>query len=126
MPYEHVKKAGLTGRTKAFAVRIIKLYGALPKDTVAQVIGKQLLRSGTSVGAHYREAGRARSSAEFISKVEVGLQELDETKYWIELLIECSIVSQDRLSELLQESDEIMAMLVASVKTVKKNRNRKN
>ena len=125
MVVKHKKEAGLTVRTKSFAIRIVKLYSALPKDTAAQVIGKQLLRSGTSVGAHYREAGRARSPAEFISKVEVGLQELDETIYWIELLVECEIVSQNRLNDLIREANEIMAMLIASVKTAKKNRSQK-
>lgn len=70
-------------RTKNFALRIIKLFSALPKQTEAQVIGKQILRSGTSVGAQYREACRARSDAEFISKIESGLQELEETMYWL-------------------------------------------
>jgi four helix bundle protein len=110
---------GLSARTKAFAVRIVRLYSALPKTQVAQVIGKQLLRSGTSVGAHYREASRSRSPAEFISKLEVGVQELDETKYWIELLIECEIVPPSRLEELLSEADAIISMLVSSVKTAK-------
>src|SRR2546423_4056699 len=73
-------------RTKSFALRIIRLYAALPKTVEAQVIGKQLLRSGTSVGAHYREAQRAKSNADFISKIEGGLQELEETVYWLELL----------------------------------------
>ena len=70
-------------RTKKFALRIIRLYSAVPKTTEAQVIGKQLLRSGTSVGAHYRESTRARSTAEFISKLEGGLQELEESAYWL-------------------------------------------
>jgi four helix bundle protein len=112
---------GLTGRTKRFAVRIIKLYSSLPKSTQAQVIGKQLIRSGTSPGAHYREGSRARSTAEFISKLEVGIQELEETKYWLELLIECNIVSEKRLHELMIEADELTAMLVASVRTAKQN-----
>jgi four helix bundle protein len=77
----------LRTRTKQFALRIIRLYGALPSGNVAQVLGKQLLRSGTSVGAHYREGCRARSTAEFVSKLEVGLQELDESAYWLELLV---------------------------------------
>jgi four helix bundle protein len=75
-------------RTKAFALRVVRLYCALPKTTEAQVLGKQVLRSGTSIGAHYREAMRARSPAEFVSKIEGGLQELEETSYWLELLIE--------------------------------------
>ena len=106
-------------RTKAFAVRIVRLYTALPKDTAAQVLGKQLLRSGTSVGAHYREAQRSRSSAEFISKIEVALQELEETDYWIDLLVECGIIKSDRLAPLKTEIQELLAMLNASVKTVK-------
>ena len=114
----------LSIRTKAFAVRIVKLYCALPKSQEAQVIGEQLLRSGTSVGAHYREGRRSRSPAEFISKLELGTQELDETKYWIELLIDCDLVAQDRLMDLVAEADELIAMLVASVRTVKRNRDR--
>ncbi len=83
----------LRQRTKEFALRIIRLYGTLPRTTESQVIGKQVLRSGTSIGAHYREANRARSNAEFSSKIGVALQELDETAYWLELLAEIGIVS---------------------------------
>jgi four helix bundle protein len=83
----------LRDRTKNFALRIVKLYTSLPKTTEAQVLGKQVLRSGTSVGAHYREATRARSNAEYISKIEVGLQELEESIYWLELLSEAEIKS---------------------------------
>lgn len=89
----------LKERTRRFALRIIRLYSGLPKSTVAQVIGKQLLRSGTSVGAHYREATRARSTAEFISKVDGGLQELEESAYWIELLVEANIIPAKRLTD---------------------------
>ena len=110
----------LTGRTKAFAVRIIRLFDALPHSSSAYVIGKQLLRSGTSVGAHAREAYRSRSTAEVISKLEVALQELDETAYWIELLIETGIVPPGRLKPLLTEIDELIAIIVASVKTMKR------
>src|SRR5689334_14327084 len=88
-----VKQRDLRIRTKKFALRIIRLYASLPKTTEAQVIGKQVLRSGTSPGAHYCEAMRARSVAEFISKIEGALQELEETIYWLELLIEAEIVS---------------------------------
>jgi four helix bundle protein len=80
-------------RTKEFALRVIRLYSSLPTCIEAQVIGKQLLRSGTSVGAHYREATRARSNAEFISKLEGGMQELEESGYWLELLAEAHILS---------------------------------
>lgn len=106
-------------RTKSFALRIIRLYSALPKTTEAQVIGKQILRSGTSVGAQYAEARRARSTAEFVSKIESGLQELEETVYWIELLIDAKIVTVGKMQNLQQEAEELMSILVASVKTAK-------
>lgn len=81
-----------------------------------------MLRSGTSVGAHYREAMRARSSPEFISKIEGGLQELEETSYWLELLVESGIVPETKLAAMLREADELTAMLVASARTAKANR----
>lgn len=102
----------LAARTKDFAHRIIRLYVALPKETVAQVLGKQLLRSGTSVGANYREAGRARSKAEFVSKVGDCLKEADETAFWLELIAEERLVAPKRLESLLQEVDELIAILV--------------
>lgn len=106
-------------RTKEFALRIIRLYGALSKSTEAQVIGKQLLRSGTSVGAHYREATRARSNAEFISKIEGGMQELEESAYWLELLADAKILPLEKLSALMSEADELMAILTSCVKKIK-------
>lgn len=106
-------------RTKAFALRIIRLYAALPKTTEAQVIGKQLLRSGTSVGAHYHEAQRAKSDADFINKIEGGLQELEETGYWLELLAESGIVAEERLMPLLNEVEELIAIFVTMIKKVK-------
>lgn len=109
----------LKTRTKEFALRIIRLYSALPKSTEAQIIGKQLLRSGTSVGAHYREATRARSNAEFISKIEGGMQELEETSYWLELLADAQILPNEKLSALQIEADELMAILVTCVKKAK-------
>jgi len=109
-------RQGLAERTRAFAVRIIRLYGALPRTTEAQVIGKQVLRSGTSVGAHYREATRARSNAEFISKLEGGLQELEETRYWLELLRDAGIMEWVKVSALDQEADELTRILVTIVK----------
>ena len=102
---------------------MIRLYSALPKETVAQVIGKQLLRSGTSVGAHYREGTRARSDAEFISKIEGALQELEESIYWMELLVESKIMERARIQDLMNEADELVAILVTSVKNVKGRRN---
>ena len=109
----------LKHRTKDFALRVIKLYSAMPKSTVAQVIGKQILRSGTSVRAQYREGCRSRSNAEFISKMESGLQELDETSYWFELLAESEIVKVERLRDLRDEANQLTAIFVASVKTAK-------
>jgi four helix bundle protein len=99
-------------RTRAFAIRIVRLYTSLPKAAEAQVLGKQLLRSGTSVGAHYHEATRSRSNAEFISKIESGLH----------LLIDCGIIKKEKLSGLCQEANELAAIFVASVKTVKRRR----
>jgi four helix bundle protein len=112
----------LVVRTKQFAVRIIRLYAALPRNEVSRVVGRQLLRSGTSVGAHCREAFRSRSDAEWISKMEVALQELDETLYWLDLLIESETVPQQRLEPLMDEIDELLAIIVASLKTVKRRR----
>src|SRR5947209_6623017 len=111
----------LRTRTKRFALRIIRLSAALPKTMEAQILGKQLLRSGTAVGAHYREGYRARSTAEFISKIEGGLQELDEAAYWLELLAESGIMPQDRLADLLQEANELTAILVTCVKRAKES-----
>ncbi|MBM3335020.1 four helix bundle protein [Candidatus Sumerlaeota bacterium] len=114
------EKYDLRERTKAFAIRVVRLYCSLPNTTEAQVLGKQVLRSGAAVGAQHREAFRARSSAEFVSKIEAALQELEETAYWFELLIEVGIVRQARLASLHQEANELAAILVSSVKTVKK------
>jgi four helix bundle protein len=93
-------------RTKGFSLRIIRLYSKLPKSTVAQVIGKQVLRSATTAGAQYREANRAKSHADFISKIEGCLQELDETKYWLELLIESGIIKPELMTDLFVEVNE--------------------
>jgi four helix bundle protein len=112
----------LKTRTKAYALRIIRLYVALPKSTEAQVLGRQMLRSGTSVGAHYREAIRARSIAEFVSKIEGGLQELEETAYWLELLAESGIMTQGHLHDLFRETDDLIAIFVSSVNTAKQRR----
>ena len=115
----------LRKRTKQFALRIIKVYSALPKTDVAHVIGKQVLRSGTSIGAHYREAYRSRSDAEFVSKIEVALQELDETLYWLELMIESELFPDSKLNSLIQETNELIAIFVTSVKNVKNRQNSK-
>ena len=113
------KTQDLRTRTKGFALRIVRLYTSLPKTTEAQVIGKQVLRSGTSVGAHYREGSRAKSDADFINKIEGALQELDETTYWLELLVESGIVKADKLETLMKEADELIAIFVTIVTKVK-------
>lgn len=114
-----MKEFDLKSRTKQFALRIIKLFRSLPKSPDAQVIGKQILRSGTSVGAQYREACRSRSDAEFISKMTSSLQELDETAYWLELLVEGDFVTAAKLKGLQDETEQLIAIFVTSIKTVK-------
>ena len=106
-------------RTKQFALRIIRLYSALPKRTETDVIGKQVLRSGTSVGANFREAHRARSNAEFISKLGDCLKELEETCYWLELLVESEFIPADRLAPLQDECNQLTAILTTISKKVK-------
>jgi four helix bundle protein len=101
----------LKPRTKAFALPVIRMYSKLPKnDAVAQVLGKQVLRSGTSVGANYREASRGRSKAEFISKIGDCLKEIDETEYWLELLVDSGCVSSARMANLLDETRQLIAI----------------
>lgn len=111
-------------RTKQFARRIIRLYCALPKSTVAQVLGKQALRSGTSVGANYREANRGRSKAEFIAKIGDCLKEADETAYWLELMLEEDLVAASRLRPLLDENYELVAIFVTISKRARGDQTR--
>ena len=115
----------LRERTKQFALRIIKLYSALPRRGDAQVLGNQLLKSGTPVGAHYREACRAKSNVDFISKFESALQELDETAYWLELIGEAEILPIKRLQPLHDEAEELIAILVTIVTKVKRKSSRR-
>jgi four helix bundle protein len=111
----------LKQRTKKFALRIIKLVESLPKTRTGDVIGRQLLRCGTSVGANYRPACRARPKADFISKAGIAIEEADETIYWMELLIEGNLISQQMSEQLLKEANELTAILTASVITARKN-----
>ena len=97
-----MKNDQMRDRTKQFALRIIRMYGKLPKRTEAEIMGKQVLRSGTSVAANYREACRARSDAELIAKLGIVEQELDETMLWLELLVDSGIVAVDQMSDLLE------------------------
>jgi four helix bundle protein len=98
------------------------MYSALPKTDIARVLGNQSLRSGTSVGAHYREGYRARSTAEFISKIETAIQELDETTYWFELIVGAGLIGSKQLEPLQAEANELLAIFTASVRTAKRNR----
>jgi four helix bundle protein len=106
-------------RTKQFALRIIRLTEALPKRRTAEVIGRQLLRSGTSVGANYRAACRAKSTTDFISKMGTVEEEADESLYWMELLIEAGLVESEKLDSLMREADELVAITVASINTAR-------
>lgn len=121
-PVEPSGPNDLRGRTKTFALRVIRLFGALPKTTEAQIVGKQALRSATSIGAHYREASRARSNAEFVSKIEVALQELEETAYWFELMVDGEIVPRARLADLQRENDELIAIFVTIANKAKRRK----
>ena len=112
----------LVERTRAFALRVIELYSRLPGTTLGQVMGRQLLKAGTSVGAQYREARRAKSDADFINKVEGALQELEETGYWLELMEGSRVIAVTDAKPLQTEADELTAIFVASVRTVKKRK----
>ena len=112
----------LTERTFEFALRIIRLVEALPKSGSAQVLGRQLLRAGTAVGANYRAARRARSRAEFVSRLGIVEEECDETLYWIDLLVAADSVKQTRVAELRGEANELLAIVVASIKTARRAR----
>lgn len=109
----------MRNRTKQFALRVIRMYGKLPRRTDAEVLGKQVLRSATSVAANYREACRARSDAELIAKLGIVESELDETMLWLELLVESGIVVAEQMADLLTEADELIRMTVTAIKTMK-------
>jgi four helix bundle protein len=113
------KPEELRDRTKAFALRVIRLFRSLPYRTDTQVLGKQLLRCGTSVAANYRAACRARSKAEFVAKMGLVVEEADETILWIELLTESGIVSVEKTESLLEEARELTAIFTASVRTAR-------
>jgi len=110
-------------RTKALAVRIVRLVESLPAGRTSDVVGKQLLRCGTSVGANYRAACRARSRADFTAKMGIVEEEADEIVYWIDLLVDCGQLKQNRVSELLAETNEIIAIVVSSIRTARSNGN---
>ena len=111
----------LKHRTKQFALRIMKLIGALPGTVVGKVVGVQLVRAGTSVGANYRAACRARSSAEFISKLGTVEEEADECGYWLELIVDGELMPQSKIKSLMQEASELTAIMTASIRTARRN-----
>ena len=113
------KAAELKQRTKLFAIRIVKLFRSLPHAPDAQTLGKQVLRSGTSVAANYRAVCRARSKAEFISKMGTVVEEADETVFWLELLNETDVLRPERTMDLLKEANELLAIFGASLRTSK-------
>ena len=112
----------LRDRTKAFAVRVVKLFRAMPRTPDAQFLGKQVLRSGTSIAANYRSVCRARLRAEFIAKIGVVAEEADETVFWLELLGDTEIVKPEKLDSLLKEAKELAAIFTASQHTAKSKR----
>ena len=107
-------------RTKKLGLQVIRLVEALPNSQAGRIIGKQLLRAATSVGANYRAACRAKSTADILNKLKIVEEEADETLYWLELLVEAELMSEPRLKDLIQETNEIIAMTVASIKTLRK------
>jgi four helix bundle protein len=109
-------------RTKKFAIRIVRLFRALPRTTEAQIMGKQLLRCGTSVAANYRAACRARSTAEFVARIGIVAEEADESVLWLELLAETETLNIEKLRDIMREAKELTAIFSASQKTAKGNR----
>ena len=112
----------LKKRTKAFAIRILKLVDALPKTTAGRALSSQIVRSGTSIGANYRAACRAKSTADFIAKMAIVEEEADETLFWLELLGESELLPAAKLTAIKQEADELIAITVTSIKTARRNR----
>jgi four helix bundle protein len=112
----------MKARTKAYAIRVVGVCRALPNNWVAQTLGKQLLRSGISVGANYRAVCRAKSNADFVNKLRVVEEECDESLFWMELLVENNLVSAKRLTQLMDEGDQILAIVVSSAKTARISR----
>jgi four helix bundle protein len=110
----------LRDRTKAFAIRIVKLYRSLPHTPDSQVVGKQLLRCGTSVAANYRAACRGRSRAEWIAKIGLVVEEADETVFWLEMLSDCGIVASQRCEDILKEARELSAIFTATQHTARR------
>ena len=116
----------MKNRTKAYANRVVKLCSALPENWIARTLGKQLLRSGTSVGANYRAVCRAKSNPDFINKLRIVEEECDESLFWMELLVDNNLVKTGRLNELMKEANELLAIVVSSAKTARTSNERVN
>lgn len=112
----------MRARTKAYANRVVRVCAALPANWIAQTLGKQLLRSGTSVGANYRAVCRAKSKADFINKLRLVEEECDESLFWMELLVDNNLIHPSRLGDLMKEANEILAIIVSSAKTARMSR----
>jgi four helix bundle protein len=112
----------LKERTFEFGVRVVRAVESLPRDDVGRTLGRQLLRAGTSVGANYRAAARARSRADFVAKLGVVEEECDEASYWMELIVALKLLKPTRLANLAKEADELLAIIVASIKTARRGR----
>jgi four helix bundle protein len=112
----------LKERTFQFGVRVVRAVESLPKTEIPRTLGRQLLRAGTSVGANYRAAARARSQADFIAKLGIVEEECDEAMYWMEMIVELKLVRAARLAKLLVEANELLAIVVASIKTARRSR----
>jgi four helix bundle protein len=121
-PESGANQRDLKKRTKAFALRILKLVDALPKTMAGRALASQIVRSGTSVSANYRAACRAKSTADFISKMGNVEEEADETLFWLELLEESELVSGAKVAAIKQEANELVAITIASINTVRRNR----
>ena len=114
----------LKNRTRAFALRVVRLVETLPRTRTADVMGKQLLRCGTSVGANYRAACRGRSRREFIAKLGIVEEEADESIYWLELIADAGLLNRERLQPLLDEADALLSITIASIRTARANAKR--
>jgi four helix bundle protein len=120
------KAQELLKRTQDFALRIMKLYEALPKKEVARVLGRQVLRSGTSIGANYRAVCNSRLKREFFAKLSIVVEEADETIYWLELLVKGGIVPEKRMTEIMDEATQLVKILSASRRTARRRGGSKN
>jgi len=116
-----MKGDNIKDRTKGFAIRVLKMVSAIPKDYSSQILSHQIIRSATSVGANYRAACRSKSRRDFVNKMKIVEEELDETSYWLELIEESNIFPKDRISPLIKENNELLSIIVKSIQTAKEN-----